>query len=71
MKKLLPLATMEHLMKQSGAHRVSEDAKKELKKILEETAKKITITALKFTLHAGRKTLKATDLQLACEKFKV
>ena len=68
-KKFLPLAVMEKLMKNAGAERVSEDAKKELKDVLEQTAQKISETAIKFALHAGRKTIKASDIKLSREKL--
>ena len=41
MKRTLPLAAMERLLKRVGAHRVSEDAKAALRDVLEEYAEKI------------------------------
>ena len=67
-KKLLPLTVMEKIMKNAGAERVSEDAKKALKEVLEKTAHDISLTAITFALHAGRKTVKASDIKLSYEK---
>jgi DNA-binding protein len=64
-QKLLPLATMEKIMIKAGAERVSEDAKKELKKILEDYSIVIAEKSIKLAQHAGRKTIKAEDIKLA------
>jgi len=63
--KILPLAAMEKLLKKAGAERVSEDAKKALKDILESIADEISEKATKIALHTGRKTVKAGDIKLA------
>ena len=64
-ERLIPLAAMGKIMRNSGAERVSDDAKAELKRLIEEKADKIAARALKFALHAGRKTIKAEDIKLA------
>ncbi|MFH1589972.1 MAG: histone [archaeon] len=64
-RQILPLAAMEKLMKKAGAERVSEDAKTVLSDILEEFGQEISEAALKFAMHAGRKTIKAEDIKLA------
>jgi histone H3/H4 len=64
-ERLVPLAAMEKIMKNSGAERVSDDAKAALKALIEEKAEEIASRALKFALHAGRKTIKAEDIKLA------
>ena len=66
-KRLLPLAAMEKILKQSGAERVSDKAKVALKSIIEEEAEKIAAHAVKFASHAGRKTVKASDVKLAAK----
>ena len=63
--KILPSAAMEKLLKKAGAERVSEDAKKALKDILESIADEISEKATKIALHTGRKTVKAGDIKLA------
>jgi DNA-binding protein len=64
-KKLLPLAAMEKILKQAGAERVSERAKAALKSVIEEKASEIAAQSVKFAQHAGRKTIKSGDIQLA------
>lgn len=66
-KRLLPLATMEILLKHHGAGRVSEKAKEELKEALEDIADKIAIDSVRLASHAGRKTVKGVDIKLAAK----
>jgi DNA-binding protein len=63
--KLLPLAAMEKILKQSGAERVSDTAKVALKNIVEELADQIAAKAVNLAQHAGRVTVKASDIKLA------
>lgn len=63
----LPLLALERLMKAKGAERVSEDAKEELKKILEQYLYDLSQKASKIAVHAGRKTITAGDLLIARE----
>jgi len=67
-KRLIPLASMEQILKQQGAERVSEKAKTEFKKVLEEKADEIANASIKYSLHAGRKTVKAVDVKLAAKE---
>jgi histone H3/H4 len=64
----LAVAPMHRLCKKAGADRVSEAAAKELAKVLEEVGIKIAREALDFALHAGRKTIKAEDIEIAAKK---
>lgn len=64
-KRTLPLAAMEKIMKGVGAERVSDKAKVALKNVLEEIAEEIATDAIKLAMHAGRKTVKASDIKLA------
>jgi len=64
-KKALPLAAMEKILKRAGANRVGEDAKAQLRDLLEEHAMTIGAQATSFAKHAGRKTVKAEDITLA------
>jgi len=63
----LPLAALENLMKEKGAQRVSEDAKKELKKILENYLYELSLKASKIASHSGRKTINSGDILIAKE----
>jgi histone H3/H4 len=64
----LAVAPMHRLCKKAGADRVSEAAAKELAKALEEIGVKISKEALDFAMHAGRKTIKAEDIEIAAKK---
>ncbi|MAF35578.1 histone [archaeon] len=68
MRRLLPLAGMEKLLKKAGAPRVAEPAKIELREVLEEYAERIGVKALRFSQHSGRKTIKASDIKLAAKE---
>lgn len=63
--KILPLAGMEKLLKRAGAERVSEEAKVALRDLIEEISDEICSKAVKLAMHTGRKTVKATDIELA------
>jgi len=66
-KRLLPLAAMEKIAKNSGAERVSDKAKSALKDIVEDIANEIAESAVRIANHAGRKTVKAGDIKLAAK----
>lgn len=63
----LPISALENLMKEKGAQRVSEDAKEELRKILESYLYDLSLKASKIAGHSGRKTINAGDLLIAKE----
>jgi len=59
---------MEKILKSVGADRVSDKAKEALKNIVEDIAEEIAQDAVKFAMHAGRKTVKAGDIKLAAKR---
>lgn len=63
--RLLPLAAMEKILKQCGADRVSDKAKVALKNTMEDLAEEIAAKAVNLAKHAGRVTVKASDIKLA------
>jgi histone H3/H4 len=65
----LPLASVDKLIRKAGAHRVSEDAARELAGHLEETAIIVAREAITLAEHAGRKTVKAEDIELAKKRI--
>lgn len=69
MKELeISVAPMHRLCKKAGADRVSEQASKELAKVLEEVGVKIAKEALDYAVHSRRKTVKAEDIEIAVRK---
>jgi histone H3/H4 len=58
---------MEKIMKKAGAERVSDKAKSALKTVLEDIGEKIAGDAVKFAMHAGRNTVKGSDVKLAAK----
>ena len=65
--RLLPLAAMEKILKQCGADRVSDKAKVALKSTMEDLANEIAVKAVNLSKHAGRVTVKASDIKLAAK----
>jgi len=65
----LPLAPIDRLIRKAGAERVSEEAAKALRDILEEKAIEIAKRANDLALHAGRKTIKVEDIKLAAKQI--
>ena len=69
MKELeIAVAPMHRLCKKAGAERVSEAAAKELERVLDEIGTKIAKEALDYSMHSGRKTIKAKDIEIAARK---
>jgi len=67
----LAVAPMHRICKKAGADRVSEAATEELSKVLSDIGVKIAKEAIDYAMHAGRKTLKAEDIEIAARKVMV
>jgi len=61
----LAVAPMHRICKKAGADRVSEAAARELAKVLDDVGVKIAKEAIDYAMHAGRKTVKAEDIEIA------
>ena len=66
----LPMAPVGRLIKNAGAQRVSMDAEEALDKALEQWAEEVSMQAVKLAKHAGRKTVKASDIEMAVKDRK-
>jgi len=64
----IAVAPMHRVCKKAGADRVSEAAARELAKVLDDIGVKIAKEAIDYAMHAGRKTVKAEDIEIAARK---
>ena len=62
-------AAVYRILKKAGADRVSDDAVDEFKASLDDIGVRIGQKDVELALHAGRKTIKATDVKLAVKNF--
>ncbi len=67
-KKGLSLAAMERLLRENTGLRISEGAKQALKIALEARIAEIAEKAARYAHHAGRRTIKEEDVQLALKE---
>jgi histone H3/H4 len=65
----LSTAAIHRLIKKAGAERVGDDAVRELGKVVEDIALRISKEAIELASHAGRKTIKVEDIQLATKRI--
>ena len=63
----LPRAPTARIMKNAGAQRISEDAVDFFLAAIEDYGTSIATKANDFAHHAGRKTIKASDIKLAMQ----
>ncbi|WP_407391404.1 histone family protein [Methanobrevibacter sp.] len=65
----IPKAPIARIIKESGAERVSEDAKEALAAYLEEVARDVAAKANNAAKIAKRKTVKAEDIELVIKNL--
>ncbi|HZK30238.1 MAG TPA: histone [Methanoregula sp.] len=66
----LSQSAVERIMKKAGAERVSADAAETLSRLMEDYGIFLAKEAKKMSDHAGRKTLRGSDIRMAAEIFK-
>ena len=64
----LPIAAVIRIAKANGAERVGKEAAELIVKMTEEYIGQLAKDAEKLASHAGRKTLKAEDIEMASQK---
>ncbi len=64
----IPLAVVERILRKAGAERVSEDAKKAFRDVVEDMAYAVAEKAAELAKHAKRKTVKVEDVKLAIKE---
>lgn len=66
MVRSFPLAPLEKIAREAGAERVSVSAVKALREAVMEAAETIAKDSVSAAHHAGRVTVKASDIKIAC-----
>lgn len=61
----IPLTPVKRILHQEGGYRVSEDAAIRLHEIIESFAREVARTSAEMCKHAGRRTIKAEDIDVA------
>jgi histone H3/H4 len=65
---MLPLLPFERICKAAGIERVSEEALKEMREIVEERANTVAEEADRLARHAGRKTVTKEDIEFVIRR---
>ena len=68
-RSLVAAAPMAEILKRAGAERVSETAAKALAEVIRDIAFEVAKDAVRFAQHAGRKTVKRSDVELARKRI--
>lgn len=66
----LPLATVERIMREAGAKRVSREARQLFAEYMEKMTECLAIEAGEFADHFGRRTITEKDVELAKKRLK-
>ncbi len=65
----IPLAPIDRILHKVGAERVSDEAIRALRDLLERIAEEIAKEALEAAKHAGRKTVTKEDIEFATKRL--
>jgi len=68
-RSIIAAAPMADILRHAGAERVSAPAAKALSEIVKDLTFEIAKDAVKFAKHAGRKTVKREDIELARKRI--
>jgi histone H3/H4 len=66
MTRVFPLAPLERIAKKAGVPRVSASAVRAMREAVLDFAERIAADAVAASHHAGRVTVKAKDIKIAC-----
>jgi histone H3/H4 len=66
----LPLATVERIMRDAGARRVSREARQAFADYMEQLTRSLATEAGEFAEHFGRRTITEKDAELAKRRLK-
>jgi histone H3/H4 len=66
----IPLSTVERMLREAGASRVSKEASRAFSEYMEKLTQAIAIEAGEFADHFGRKTISEKDAELAKKRLK-
>ena len=64
-KPSISLMSIDRIMRNAGAEKLTKQAKETLRDFLEDKAREITRRAKELAIHAGRKTIDKEDVKLA------
>jgi DNA-binding protein len=64
-RSIIAAAPMADILRMAGAERVSDDSARAMAEVLMDKAMEIAKDAVRFSHHAGRKTVKRSDIELA------
>ncbi len=65
MVRSFPLSPLDRIAKNAGAERVSASATRAIREVMLETAEKIAGDSIAIARHAGRVTIKSSDIRMA------
>jgi histone H3/H4 len=68
-RSIIAAAPMADILRRAGAERVSEPAARALAEVVKDLTFEIAKDAVKFAKHAGRKTVKREDIELARKRI--
>ena len=65
---VVPSAAAERLARKAGVERISKEAVEALAGVLEDYAKSVSVSAVKYARYADRSTIKREDVEMAASE---